>query len=688
MRMSWRQVTGIVKRSGPGRRSRGGNAVPAETGDRAASAGDSPGQATALVVATLLLVFAARAAGADAIGGWREALFVAGTFVIPVCYGFPGTRRMAGRRRWWLLAAQAVLTWVPIVVFGGRWVSGTGGLLAGLVLLSLSAPLSWLVSVGLLVAEIAVRAAVTGLPYPEIGFPYSWTAIAWLVIAFVDDGLLFFGMVRLAQIAGEVRQARGRFEELAVAGERAEAAAQFQAAVGERLAAVAAMSADARQALTSDPAAARARIAAVGTAARQAVARARSMTGAWRASPLPEPPLPPDGQAVIGTRLAWAVLIVALAGFAAADVVYVIAGHYRAPSAAFLLGGVTLAAALQLYQSRPAPEGARARRWRLALILQALVVFASFLPVVDAYGGTMAGFLAGSLLLVVPGWWRWTGYVAVVTAWTVLFAAVPQQGLTAGERLAATSLAYVAAAVAGSGLLVYGLSWLAGLARRLADMHRDLAQMAVVQERLRVARDVHDLLGLGLSVIALKADLIGRLIGRDDARAAAEIEEVSRISAVARAELRQVTGDGQRLSLANELAAAREILRSAGVEVDGGMPAGRLPQAAEAVLAVVLREAVTNVLRHSVATACTIQVTAAGALLRLQVRNDGITPEQAGPQPAGEPALWVSRTSQPGPGDRVGSGLTSLASRLADAGGHLSSRQADGRFDLVAEIPL
>jgi len=683
--VSWRQAWWTGKSLVAARRGRAGIADPAGAGY---PAGDSPRQATVIVTATLFLVFVARATDADAIGGWREVLFVAAGFVIPMLYAFPGTRRLAGRYRWWLLAAQAAATWVPVALFGGLWVAGMGGLLAGLVLLSLPAPLSWLVAGGLLAAEIVVRGVVTGLPYAEIGFPYTWSAAAWLVLVSVDDGLMFFGLVRLAQIAGEVRQARGRFAELAVAGERADAAAQFQAAVGERLAAVAAMAAAARLALPGDPAHARARVAAAGTAARQAVATARSMTGARRASPPPELP-PPAGQAVIGARLAWAVLVVVLTAFAAIDVVNAIAGHYRVQPAAFLLGASILAAALQLYQSRPVPGGGRARWWRLALLLQALLVFASYLPVIDVYGGSMAGFLAGAILLVVRGWRRWAGYVAVVTTWTVLFVALPQQGVTLSQRLAPPAVAYVAASLAGTGLLAYGLSWLAGLARRLEEMQSGLARMAVLQERLRVARDVHDLLGLGLSAIALKADLIGRLIGRDDARAAAEIEEVSRISAAARAELRQVTGNGQLLSLAGELAAARQILGSAGVEVDAGLPAGQLPQAAAAVLAVVLREAVTNILRHTAATACTIRVTAADGLLRLRVSNDGIAPEPAtAPPPPGQPDLRVSRASPPGSGERAGSGLANLASRLADAGGRLTSRQAGGRFDLVAEIPL
>jgi two-component system, NarL family, sensor histidine kinase DesK len=670
--MNWRRAGQAITRPVPGPRSQGSERTLQGTGQPAGQASGSSSRVTALVAATLLLLFLARAADADEIAGLREVAFVAPTFIVPMLYAFSGTRLLVHRYRWWLLGAQAALTWVPIVLFGDLWVAGTEGLLAGLVLLTLAAPLSWLVAGGVLVADVVVRWVVTGLPAAEIGFPPTWTALAWLVIGFVDDGLTFFGMVRLAEIAGEVRQARGRFAELAVAGERIESAARVRSAMGDRLDAVAGLAAAARQALATDPDRARARIAEAGVAARQAVAQARTITITRRTAALPLLSSS-AGRAVISARLAWAVLVAVLAGFAGFDVAYTIAAHYGVTPAALGIGTTVGAAALQLYLSRPVPGGGRARRWRLALVLQAVLVFAAFLPVIDVYGGSMAGFLAGSILLLVPGRWRWAGFAAAILTWTALFVVIPLGGIPVSVRLDAAEAVYLAVGLAANGLAVYGLSWLAGLARRLEELQGELALTAVVRERLRMARDVHDVLGLGLSAIALKADLIERLIGRDDASAVAEIEALGRICAAARAEVRQVTGDGQRLSLRAELAAARQILGSAGVDVDASMPSELVPSAADAVLAVVLREAVTNVLRHSAATACTICVTEADGILRLHVSNDGVLDEPA----AGNLA---SR-------DRSGSGLDNLAVRLAAADGRLTSSQASGRFDLVAEIP-
>src|ERR1700691_4706182 len=162
---------------------------------------------------------------------------------------------------------------------------------------------------------------------------------------------------------------------------------------------------------------------------------------------------------------------------------------------------------------------------------------------------------------------------------------------------------------AALGLLVYGLTRFAWLAVRLENLRGELARKAVAGERLRVARDTHDLLGLGLSAIAMKADLIGKLIGRDDARAGEEMAELARICATARADVRLVAGEARDLPLGAELAAARDVLASAGIDVRMRVTVDPSPEAA-AVLVPVIREAVTNILKHSTATSCVLEMTA------------------------------------------------------------------------------
>lgn len=630
-------------------------------------------RASAFAAAVLCLLLVAKAAYAAWAGQASQVPFVVALFVLPLLCAFPGGRRLLDRYWWPALVVQGMLTWVPFAVFGDRWVVGMGGLLAGLLLLTGRGRVSWLAAGLLLAADVAVRAAVIGLP-PAPAEP-AWSGALWAAVAFVDNGLLFFGMVRLAQIVSQVEDARSQAAELAVVAERLQAAESLQAAVGQRLADIAASAAAARRVLPHDLAGARAQIAAAGVTARDAVARARAVTADRHGLAGPEPPAPVRSMAVVGARLAWTVLVVVLSAFAAQGLNNIFLNHDGLGPGTLAAAGIALMMALQLYHSRGARQGGRARAWPLTLALQAVLAYAFFLPFGAAGPAILAPFLAGSVLLLVPRWWRWAGYAAVIVSCLALYVTVPAHLVAAAVRDPLYVL-YLAGVISATGLMVYGLSWLAGLARELEGLRGELARMAAARERLRVARDVHDLLGLGLSAVALKTDLIGRLIGRDDTRAAAEIDEMARVCAAARADIRMVTGGGQRLTLDGELTAARQVLASAGVEVHAVISGGQLPSAADEVLAPVLREAVTNILRHSAATACTIRATATGSVLRLAVSNDGVT-GQAGPA-----------TGDGEPGGRAGRGLANLTARVVAAGGRLATRQAGGWFELTAQIPV
>jgi two-component system, NarL family, sensor histidine kinase DesK len=226
---------------------------------------------------------------------------------------------------------------------------------------------------------------------------------------------------------------------------------------------------------------------------------------------------------------------------------------------------------------------------------------------------------------------------------------------------------------AALGLLVFGLTRLAQLAVQLENLRGELARRAVAGERMRVARDTHDLLGLGLSAVAMKADLIGKLIGRDDARAGAEIGELARICATARADVRLVIGEAWDLPLNTELAAARDVLMSAGIDVRARVSADPPPEAA-AVLVPVVREAVTNILKHSSASYCTLELTADGTgHSQLLISNDGSDNVDSAPLATA---------------DGTGNGLRNLAARLEAAGGHLTTTREKGSFSLAVELPL
>ncbi|GAB3964300.1 histidine kinase [Plantactinospora veratri] len=192
------------------------------------------------------------------------------------------------------------------------------------------------------------------------------------------------------------------------------------------------------------------------------------------------------------------------------------------------------------------------------------------------------------------------------------------------------------------------------------------ARLAATQERLRFARDVHDLLGHHLSVIALKAELASRLASVDPERAGREAAEVQRLAVAALAEVREAVHGYRAVDLREQLVATAEVLRSSGVRCAVVQPDGDVPEQVAAHLAPVLREASTNLLRHSRATWCTIEVGRDGDRFRLTVANDGAGP--AAP-------------------DRHSSGLRGLADRLADADGMLRTEHRDGVFTVEAVVP-
>jgi two-component system sensor histidine kinase DesK len=304
----------------------------------------------------LSLILAARLADVLAAGADSQVPFTVALFVVPLLYAVPRTRAVLTRHRWLVLAVQAVLTWVPFAVFGASWQLGIGGLLAGLVLLLIPGWEAWLVAGGLLVTEVLVRARLTGLPVPT-----PWYAAVAVASYYLNDALEFFALVRLAQIVGEIAKAKDRAAGLAVAGERLAAARSLQAAVGERLADIAARVTAARHVLDGDAAWARAQITAAGITARDAVAQARQVAARHRDRPGAETAEPTAGGAVIGARLTWAVLVAVVSSFAVDNIASIAWFHYRAWLTALTTVVAVLATALQLYHSAVARHGRKPR---------------------------------------------------------------------------------------------------------------------------------------------------------------------------------------------------------------------------------------------------------------------------------------------------------------------------------------
>ena len=149
--------------------------------------------------------------------------------------------------------------------------------------------------------------------------------------------------------------------------------------------------------------------------------------------------------------------------------------------------------------------------------------------------------------------------------------------------------------------------------------------LAAVAERERIARDLHDVLGHTLSLIVLKAELAQRLVARNPARASEEMADVEATARTALAEIREAIGGYRSRGLAAEIDSARRTLQAAGVTLlaDSTPAPGSLAPQQETALALALREAVTNIVRHACATACNLRFLAQNGGLRLVVEDDG-----------------------------------------------------------------
>jgi two-component system sensor histidine kinase DesK len=216
-----------------------------------------------------------------------------------------------------------------------------------------------------------------------------------------------------------------------------------------------------------------------------------------------------------------------------------------------------------------------------------------------------------------------------------------------------------------TGFALRGMRQLISVNAELMEAREELARHAVAEERMRFARDLHDLLGHSLSLIALKSELAGRLAERDPARARQEMADVEDAARRALAEVRDAVSGYRQVSLAQALAEARAALSAAGITLRAPVSDAPLPGAVDAVLGWVVREATTNVLRHSGARSVTVGLSAGEDGVRLTVTDDGRG--GAGPQ---------------------GTGLAGLAERVEALGGRLDAGPPVGRgFRLTAVVP-
>ncbi|KAB8193783.1 hypothetical protein FH608_021540 [Nonomuraea phyllanthi] len=336
------------------------------------------------------------------------------------------------------------------------------------------------------------------------------------------------------------------------------------------------------------------------------------------------------------------------------------------PLPAILLAAVILA--LQLRHSLAAARGERPAGWRWSL---AAILLLTYAPIwlLGLNWVSISTLTLASTLTLLRGRPRLVAAAAQVSVYVSLqlIATLGTPGFSVWQIVILELYAVVvpslfAAALAGGARLVR-------LVNELEAARTELAATAVGAERIRVSRDLHDLLGQSLSAISLKGDLALRLLAKDTAAARAEIESLTGVARDALHGVRAITRDQHTVSLRTEIDGAAALLGAAGVDTRldvADLPA--LPESAQSALAWAIREGTTNLLRHSKAGSCTITLSRLRGRIRLDIVNDGVR-------------------IAAGQGPQHGSGLAGVAERAAAASGSSEAGVHDGRFRLSVEVP-
>ncbi|GAA3119261.1 sensor histidine kinase [Streptosporangium carneum] len=357
----------------------------------------------------------------------------------------------------------------------------------------------------------------------------------------------------------------------------------------------------------------------------------------------------------------------------AVGVVYTISIGFTAPLFALTrnpLEAVSVAVAAAAFlvphhlQLRDALRGRERRGVPVALIVQIAVTYAA-VPLLSSlspfvgynWASSMQTILAAAVLVRLRARFA-VPVVAVIGAIDVWL------GLLVSDGNLALAL-YNLVTVVVTGGVIYGAVRLVVVSRELEQARTELAEAAVLRERLRISRDLHDGLGSTLTAVALKGDLARRLVESDPQAAKAELAELAAVAREAAQEVRQVARGYREMSLTEEVHRAVALLEASGVSCQTNLADLAVSRPVDEALAWAVREGVTNVVRHSHATTCSISTSAREGVVRLELVNDRARGGSAG-----------------------GNGLTGLRERVADLGGVVSAERTDGGgFRFAMEVP-
>jgi len=405
-----------------------------------------------------------------------------------------------------------------------------------------------------------------------------------------------------------------------------------------------------------------------------------------------ESPLPESLSRV--RRYTWWALVPFAPAFGLVTVVLLLLGDRAWPMTAVLVALAVAASAAawhlldQSLRDADSPPGERGRSRAVAVVggVGGAVAGAGLTV---ATGGTaiewspLAALMAGCLAIPAPRGRR---------VWVVVAVAVP---VTAAAVWGAGPVGLSAGLVTLLGPWGIWLTWwYYQVARQLDRARLQAAELAVANERLRFAAELHDIQGHHLQVIALKSELAARLADADPAAAVEQMRQVQQLAREALTETRSLVGGYRQVSLGTEIANATRVLAAADIDARPrvALPSGERLGDAERVLGLVVREATTNILRHARARWARIELDEVAGAARLQVANDGVGPVpgagadgRPGDRPTGD---GVGGDGVAGDPAAPGGGLPALAERLSATGGRLEWGRDGDEFTVTATTPL
>ncbi|WP_051425536.1 sensor histidine kinase [Jiangella gansuensis] len=545
-----------------------------------------------------------------------------------------------------LLGIQAVAVFAPYLVIGQGWALA-GTVLCASILLVVPRRTSWVLFAAVAIGDAGLAASL----HPS--------ALMFVYVVFVNvaNGFAIFAIVRMAQLVQQTHDDGQRLADIEVEAERLRAADRLSADVGSHLSA---LTRQTREVLRS-PTLGDDRLTVIRGLADRAATDARTIADIHRnlsvhsSSPTRQPP------AGVGLRFAtWAHLLI-VANFVATSVINLFMGGGVPDHLMVGLVVVLVAAALQLAIGTPRAGGAAVRWWPIALAVQVSLLVGATVLVFP--GGAISIFLVlagGTVLVRIPAPWSWAVLAVSVVAYCAYFQRY--EGAWGGS--------YMAIGVPYWAVIIYALHNLPVITHRLHATRDELTRVAVITERLRLARDIHDLLGFHLSAIKLKVELAVRTKETDPAKARDHLAEAQRSAERALTEVRTFANALENVTCRDELIAAQAILEAGGAAVAVRADVGCLPQSVDNVIGIVVREAATNIIRHSTPGTCTFDISGAGGEVAVRITNDGVE----------RPRPPVDRSPP--------AGLDNLQDRVEALGGRLTAVTDHDTFTLTAQLPV